>query len=111
MRLLVCGEFVQLVRRRIQQIPQHCHLRFNSGPQRRVHIWHKERRVVGWKLTPGSFRATGLSVINALVGVWLFIAAFTIDASGAAQANDIILGVIVFVLALGSAMASERQAV
>jgi hypothetical protein len=58
----------------------------------------------------GGFRATGLSMLVALVGVWLFIAAFTIDASGAARANDIVLGVIVFVLALGSAMASERRA-
>jgi SPW repeat len=57
----------------------------------------------------GAFRAAELSVLNALVGVWLFVAAFTIDASGAAQANDIILGVIVFVLSLGSAMASERR--
>jgi SPW repeat len=57
----------------------------------------------------GAFRATEISILNALVGVWLFVAAFTIDASGAAQANDIVLGVIVFVLSLGSAMASERQ--
>jgi SPW repeat len=58
----------------------------------------------------GGFRATELSILNALVGVWLFVAAFTIDSSGAAGANDIILGVIVFVLALGSAAASERRA-
>jgi len=58
----------------------------------------------------GGFRATELSVINALIGVWLFVAAFTIDSSGAAMANDIVLGVIVFVLGIGSAMASERGA-
>jgi hypothetical protein len=51
----------------------------------------------------GAYREEALSWVNALIGVWIFIAAFTIDASGAASANDIILGIIVFVLAAGSA--------
>ena len=65
--------------------------------------------VLGAVRAGGGFRATELSVVNALIGVWLFVAAFTIDSSGAAMANDIILGVIVFVLAIGSAMASARR--
>ena len=51
----------------------------------------------------GAYRESWLSIANAVIGVWLFIAAFTIDASGTAAANDIILGVIVFLLAVGSA--------
>jgi SPW repeat len=58
----------------------------------------------------GAFRATLLSVINAVVGVWLVIAAFTIDASATASWNDVILGVIVFVLGVASAFASGDAA-
>ncbi len=58
----------------------------------------------------GALRATWLSAVNAVIGVWLFVAAFTIDSSWTAGWNDIILGVIVFLLALGSASASERGA-
>ncbi len=58
----------------------------------------------------GAYRSTGISILNAAIGVWLFIAAFTIDATSTASWNDIILGVIVFVLAIGSAGASERAA-
>jgi membrane-bound ClpP family serine protease len=54
----------------------------------------------------GAYREEGLSWINALIGVWLFVAAFTIDRSGVASGNDIILGVIVFLLAAGSAEAT-----
>ena len=58
----------------------------------------------------GAFRASGVSVLNALIGVWLIIAAFTIDASWTAGWNDVILGAVVFILALASADASERPA-
>jgi|GEM_PF-321820 len=54
----------------------------------------------------GAYREEWLSWINALIGVWLFIAGFTIDHTGAAIWNDIILGIIVFVLAIGSAEAT-----
>jgi hypothetical protein len=53
----------------------------------------------------GAYRETWLSWINAAIGVWLFIAAWTIDHTGTAGGNDIILGVIVFLLAVGSASA------
>jgi hypothetical protein len=58
----------------------------------------------------GALRESWISVVNALIGVWLFVAAFTIDASRTAGWNDVILGVIVFVLALASASASEDAA-
>jgi hypothetical protein len=56
--------------------------------------------------TFGAYRADWLSWINALIGVWIFIAAFAIDYTTTAGWNDIILGVIVFVLAMGSAEAT-----
>jgi hypothetical protein len=40
--------------------------------------------------------------------VWLFVAAFTIDHTARAGWNDIILGIIVFLLAAGSAEASSH---
>jgi hypothetical protein len=39
----------------------------------------------------------------------VFIAAFTIDFSSTAQANDIILGALVFIFGLWSASASESR--
>jgi hypothetical protein len=57
----------------------------------------------------GGYREQWVTVVNALAGVWLFVAAFTIDHTTAATWNDIILGVIVFVLALSSAgIATQR---
>lgn len=55
----------------------------------------------------GAFRESGLSLINAAIGVWLFASAFWLDNTGTAGANDIILGIVVFVLALLSMSASE----
>jgi hypothetical protein len=54
------------------------------------------------------FRAVWLSWVNALVGAWLFVAAFTIDRSLIAGWNDAVAGVVVFLLAVSSATASER---
>lgn len=51
----------------------------------------------------GAFWDEWLSWINALVGGWLFVAAFTIDHSSIASANDIVLGIVVFLVALASA--------
>jgi hypothetical protein len=55
----------------------------------------------------GAYRASLLSWLNAAIGVWVFIAAFTIDSSATAGGNDIILGAIVFILGVWSASASE----
>lgn len=57
----------------------------------------------------GAYRAEWLSWINALIGIWLFVAAFTIDQTRVAAWNDIILGIIVFLLAVGSAEATTRR--
>lgn len=62
----------------------------------------------GFVKVAGAMREAGLSYLNALIGVWLFIAAFVIDSTSQAFWNDIILGIIVFVLAIVSATASER---
>jgi hypothetical protein len=55
----------------------------------------------------GAYSASWLSWLNALIGVWLIVAGFTIDSSAAASGNDIVLGIVVALLALGSATASE----
>jgi SPW repeat len=53
----------------------------------------------------GAYRAEGLSYLNALIGIWIFVSAFWLDATATAGWNDIILGAIIFVLALISATA------
>ncbi|HKN93572.1 MAG TPA: SPW repeat protein [Thermoleophilaceae bacterium] len=55
----------------------------------------------------GAYRESWISWINALIGVWIFIAAFTIDVSTVAFWNDIACGIAVFVLAVWSASASD----
>ena len=54
----------------------------------------------------GAYRAQVLSWINLLIGAWLVVACFTIDHTARASWNDVILGIIVFLLAAGSAEAS-----
>jgi SPW repeat len=49
------------------------------------------------------------SVLNAAAGVWLFIAGLTIASSSAAQANNIILGAVVFALALAAGLARPLE--
>ena len=56
----------------------------------------------------GAYRAFWLSWINMLIGAWIFVSAFWLDATNTAQTNDIVLGAIVFVLALVSATASDE---
>jgi hypothetical protein len=58
----------------------------------------------------GAYRASELGWINALIGVWLFVSAFWLDNTGRAGGNDIILGIIVFLLAIASASATEDAA-
>ncbi len=53
-------------------------------------------------------RTEWLSWLNAVIGVWVFVAAFTIDHSRIAAWNNAILGAIVFFLAIGSADATRR---
>jgi hypothetical protein len=58
----------------------------------------------------GAYRASELSWANAIIGAWLFVSAFWLDATGRASWNDVIMGIIVFVLAIASARASEDAA-
>lgn len=62
---------------------------------------------IGLTRALGAYRESWLSWACALIGIWIFIAAFTIDSTGTASANDIILGAIVFILAIWSASASD----
>jgi SPW repeat-containing protein len=55
----------------------------------------------------GAYRDSWLSWLNALIGIWIFVSAFTIVSSGTASANNIVLGAIVFVLAIWSGSASD----
>ena len=55
----------------------------------------------------GAYRASWMSWLNALIGAWIFIAAFTIDSSTVAFWNDIACGAAVFVLAIWSATVSD----
>ena len=57
----------------------------------------------------GGYRQHWARLVNALVGIWLFVAAFTIDHSVVAMWNDIILGVIVFALGISSTGASVNR--
>lgn len=63
--------------------------------------------VLGLVRASGAYRESGLSYLNALVGVWVFASAFWLDTVGSAPVNDVILGIVVFVLALVSATASD----
>lgn len=56
----------------------------------------------------GAHRASWLSYLNMLIGAWIFASAFWLDSTGRAAWNDVILGVIVFVLALATASASDE---
>jgi hypothetical protein len=56
----------------------------------------------------GVFQAVWHSWINALIGAWLLVAAFSIDRSVAARWTDAVIGVVVFLLATVSAAGAER---
>jgi hypothetical protein len=56
----------------------------------------------------GAYRESQLSWTGALIGIWIFVSAFWLDHTGTAGINDIILGAIVFVLAVASATATDE---
>ena len=56
----------------------------------------------------GAYASSWMSWLNALIGVWIFIAAFWLDASATAGINDVILGIVVFVLGVASATATDE---
>jgi len=53
----------------------------------------------------GAYRMPALGLLNALIGLWLFVSAFWLADSDEATWNSIILGVIVFVLGMASTAA------
>lgn len=60
----------------------------------------------------GAYQATWLSGINVILGIWLFISAFVFGGPGvlgALFASNLIFGVIIVVLGIGSGMASNRR--
>ena len=57
----------------------------------------------------GGVREDWVSAINALIGIWLIVAAFTIDQTTTAMWNDVILGIVVFVLAIASVEAGTPR--
>jgi hypothetical protein len=56
----------------------------------------------------GAYREAYLSWFNVAIGIWLIVAAFTIDRSATATWNDLGVGATVFVLAMASIEASAR---
>ncbi len=50
----------------------------------------------------------GLNVLNAIFGTWLIIAPFILGYLGSPRVNDIVVGIIVFVLALISAFYENK---
>jgi len=55
----------------------------------------------------GAFDAAWLSWINAALGVWLILAPFILGYRGAPMTNDIIVGIIIFILSTWSALVSQ----
>jgi hypothetical protein len=64
--------------------------------------------VFGLARVLGAYRASWLSWLNALIGVWLFVSAFWLDSTSNAGVNDVILGIVVFVLGIASATATDE---
>jgi hypothetical protein len=56
-------------------------------------------------ILPGA-GTTGLSWLNGLWGVWLIVASFVLGYGGVARPNEIILGIIVLVFSLWSAVSA-----
>lgn len=56
----------------------------------------------------GAYREAYLSWFNAAVGIWLIVAALTLDRTAGATWNDLGIGATVFVVAIGSIEASAR---
>lgn len=59
----------------------------------------------------GAYRAAWLSWVNAVVGIWLIVAPFVLNyTTSNARYNDIIIGVLVTIFAIASALSSPLQA-
>jgi hypothetical protein len=58
----------------------------------------------------GAYRAAWLSLVNAAVGIWIFLSAFWLDETTTAGWNDVITGAVIAILAILSAASSEDGA-
>jgi hypothetical protein len=67
--------------------------------------------ILAWIRAAAPRRNLGLSWINALLGIWMIIAPFALVAPPrppAVVGNDVILGIIILVLGVASALATRR---
>jgi len=86
-----------------------------------LHIAHREARLnsiaVGvviaafalFRAFVPTFGTAWLSWLNALAGIWLIIGSFVLDYAGRARTHDIIFGILVLLLGLGSVALSEQD--
>jgi hypothetical protein len=51
-----------------------------------------------------------ISWLNVAIGIWLFVSAFWLDKTTTASWNDVILGIIVFILGVIAAVTPRRRA-
>jgi hypothetical protein len=66
--------------------------------------------VLGLLRVSGAYRESWMSYVNALLGAWLFVAAFWLESSPAAFWNDFACGIAIFILGVLSATASDEAA-
>jgi hypothetical protein len=57
--------------------------------------------------TSGAYRESWLSWLNALIAAWVFVSAFWLQHGNAAVTNNWIVGIVMFILAVWSASATE----
>jgi len=65
--------------------------------------------VLAFARLAGGARATGISLVNMAIGVWLFVSAFWLASSSQASWNVGILGVVVFLLAAWASAPGSRS--
>ena len=59
----------------------------------------------------GPARTGSLNRVNAVIGAWIFAAAFLLDRSAHATANDLVVGAIVLSLSLAGAALTDRPGI
>jgi SPW repeat-containing protein len=57
----------------------------------------------------GAYRQVWMSWLNMLIGAWLFASAFWLDQTATAAWNDVILGIVVFLLGMVAAAATPAR--
>jgi hypothetical protein len=86
-------------------------LSYGAGDQRWSDIiFGAITAIVGLACATMGRRMATLSVINLITGAWVFASAFWLDSTGTAMWNDIILGIVIFLLALAAGAVGTRKA-